>query len=249
MRRPREDLIAIINDANSLLYDSSIYTVLGTNNPYDEVYENLTEKGYYLTAFSGMTILGFYSRIFYMIKLFKPKVLSPKQVNALNEIKEIAKNNKIKGLCYIKNPESNLTSDLDHFRSFMKYLLNQGLDLGLNSNNYESAWKQFRNTIAHLAFPGLPIGGKHIPKDDKDAILRLGLPIYDAEKAFDILRKGSKPTDTFTYTDGTLHLNSYVLISYIPIIRNHLISIVNDVSEEKCQFAIDDLKEIWNRQK
>jgi len=80
-----EDLKLIIHEADALLSDTSVFAILGINNPVDRVFDKIAGKEYYLTALGALTALGLYSRIYFALKSKPSKELSDEQKQASAE--------------------------------------------------------------------------------------------------------------------------------------------------------------------
>lgn len=245
----KENLKIIVHEADALISDTAVFAILGINNPVDEVYNNIPGKGYYLTALGTLTALGFYSRIYFALTAKTPRQLTPEQTQAITEIEELVKSNKLGSYFISKKPGSILSSDEDFFESFMKELKNKGLDLGLKDNEFRIAWKQIRNMISHLSFPLGPVGGKHVESTNQEAIKQFGLPIYDPVKVMEIMQKGMYPSEAFSLKNGELTVNSSVLLAFIYPIRDYLIEIVHNSEEEKCKYTLATIQDVIDRQK
>lgn len=245
----KENLKIVVHEADALISDTSVFAVLGINNPVDKVYDKIPGKGYYLTALGTLTALGFYSRIYFSLITKTPKQLTLEQTQSITKIEKLIKSTKLGSYYISKKPGSILSSDEDFFESFMKELKDKGLDLGLKHNEFRIAWKQIRNMISHLSFPLGPVGGKHVESANQEAIKQLGLPIYDLEKVMEIMRKGMYPSEAFNLKNNVLTVNSTVLLAYIYPIRDYLIEIIDNSDEARCKYALATIQEVIDRQK
>ena len=246
----KEGLIITVKEANSLLADTSVFALLGINNPVDKIFDKIPGKGYYLTALVALAALGLYSKIYFNLKSTTPKELTVGQKTILNDIQKLIKANDLESYFIQKAPGSTLSSDEDFFEKFMLYLKkDKKIDLGLKDSEFRVAWKQIRNMLIHILFPWADIGGKHIPSTDKKAISSLKLPKYKIEEIMRILRNGFNSSEAFKMKEGKLTLNSTVLLAYLFPIRDILIEEINNADEAKCNIALKSLKDLVNRQK
>jgi len=245
----REDLKLIIYEADALLSDTSIFSILGLNNPVDKVFDKIAGKGYYLAALGALTVLGLYSRIYFALKSKPPRVLSEEQTLAITKIKKLIADNKLESYFIQKQLDSISSSDEDSFVKFMDYLRISGIDLGLKNNEFRIAWKQIRNMISHLTFPLRAVGGTHIDSTKFEAIKYLNLPIYNSVDVMEIMRKAFLSTEAFKMDYGFLTMHSSVLLAYIYPIRDILIKEVASSTEKSCEIALNSVKAIFNRQK
>lgn len=245
----KEDLKLVVHEADALLSDTSIFAILGINNPVDKVFDKIAGKGYYLTALGALTALGLYSRVYFALTSKLPKDLTDEQKKAAAEIENLIKANKLSGHFIQKKPGSILSSDEDFFEKFMKDLKNSSLDLGLKDNEFRVAWKQIRNMLSHLTFPLGAIGGRHIESSNAEAIKDLNLPIYDSTAVAEVLRRGFTSSESFKLEGSRLTVNSTVLLAYMYPIRDFLIEHIDSASEETCERALNSVREVINRQK
>lgn len=245
----KEDLKLVIHEADALLSDTSIFAILGINNPVDKIFDKIAGKGYYLTALGALTVLDLYSRVYFVLKSKPLKDLTHDQKKAITEIETLIKENKLKGYFIQKKVGSILSSDEDFFEKFMRDLKGKGLDVGLKDNEFRAAWKQIRNMLSHLTFPLGAIGGKHIESTNQGAITHLKLPLYDSVVVMETLRQSFLPSEAFKMDGDSLTVNSTVLLAYIYPIREFLLEEIDNSDEIVCKNALNSIKDLVNRQK
>jgi hypothetical protein len=245
----KDSLIQLVREADSLIKDTSIFAILGTNNPKDHIYDKITSKGYFLTALGCFVTLGYYSRIFSEINAEQNIVLSLEQEKAIKEINKLIKENRLSKY-YIRKRENIVSrNDEDSFVIFMNALiLKKNVDFNIDKKFFRVIWRFTRNMIAHMGYPLVTIGGKYILSTDKDAVEQLKLPIYDPIEVMNILRRESLPNEIFLNKNGKITVQATVLLAYMFPIRDFLIEEINNSDEKQCSKALSTIKHLINKE-